>query len=103
MIRDPGLQPERTAMSWMRTQLLLFVVSALIFRIAEWKDVHWLALISILTMLFSAISTLYVRQRFESILNVLNLVGRIELLFKMILSISVFSLASAYLIMIWIG
>jgi uncharacterized membrane protein YidH (DUF202 family) len=102
MNRDPGLQPERTAMAWLRTQLVLFVISALVFRVAEQNDLHWLAMIAVFAMLFSALSTQYVRKRFENVIGEFDLIGRLELNIKKILSIAVIMLALAYMILIWI-
>jgi uncharacterized membrane protein YidH (DUF202 family) len=102
MNRDPGLQPERTAMAWLRTQLLLFVISALVFRISEQNNLHWLTAISVITMLFSALSTQYVRKRFENIIVQSNLIGGLEVVIKKVLSFMVIILACAYLVLIWI-
>lgn len=102
MSRDPGLQPERTAMSWLRTQLLLFVISALVFRIAEQNDQHWFTAISVATMLFSALSTQYVRKRFENIIVQSDLISNLELVIKKVLSFAVIILALAYLILVWV-
>jgi uncharacterized membrane protein YidH (DUF202 family) len=102
MNRDPGLQPERTAMAWLRTQLLLFVISALVFRISEQNNLHWLTAISVITMLFSALSTQYVRKRFENIIVQSNLIGGLEVVIKKVLSFMVIILACVYLMLIWI-
>jgi uncharacterized membrane protein YidH (DUF202 family) len=102
MNRDPGLQPERTAMAWLRTQLVLFVISALVFRVAEQNDLHWLAMIAVFAMLFSALSTQYVRKRFENIIVQSDLIGVLEVVIKKVLSFAVIILAFVYLMLIWI-
>lgn len=54
--RDPGLQPERTALAWRRTALAIFVNGALLVRAAVEAQSPLLAVVSVL-ILASALAT----------------------------------------------
>lgn len=53
--RDPGLQPERTALAWGRTALAMFVNGALLARAAAQADSPGLWTVAGLVVLASAI------------------------------------------------
>ncbi len=103
MNREPGLQPERTSMSWLRTQLLLFIIGVLIVKTSTHMNYQGLAIFGGGAILISLSVFLYVRMRFVK--NIVNYksVGVIDCLVKFFLSIFISFLSTLYLIQLWIN
>lgn len=101
MNRDPGLQPERTAMSWLRTQLVLFALGVACFKVAAGQLQLVVALLGIITMATSILTTFYKRARFRQLFHDTMAVGHREYNIKRALSILNVLLAGAFLAQIW--
>ncbi len=67
MTRDPGLQPERTSMSWLRTQLVLFGMGLVIFKISEINGYNGIAIMGVIAMVFAVCCNLYTQKRFNKL------------------------------------
>lgn len=55
-MRDPGLQPERTALAWQRTALSMLVNGGLLLRSAMLAQSTWLVVVAV-AILAAALST----------------------------------------------
>lgn len=89
---DPGLQPERTALSWQRTLFLLVGVSLLFFRLGYIKDDVILIVGSIVLLLsnLGLCAYIYKRNLFDLNNTILTSEGSI-LIKKIICSAIIFS------------
>ncbi|PSW43233.1 DUF202 domain-containing protein [Photobacterium leiognathi] len=96
MIRDKGLQPERTAMSWLRTQLVLFGTSLLLSRTYFVHHNKLLALTTLFCIILAFIFSIYIQRRFEKGFTNLNAISSLEYKAKVLLSITVALLAFCY-------
>ncbi|MGF1724778.1 DUF202 domain-containing protein [Photobacterium nomapromontoriensis] len=63
-MRDPGLQPERTEMSWLRTELVMCVVGIALIRVGILTHSLWLTAVGILFITFAVTLTYYSHIRF---------------------------------------
>ena len=102
MTRDPGLQPERTAMSWIRTQLLMFGAGLLLFKIGESNEQYLVAGLGIFCICIAAASTLYLKQRFTKLFSNETAVSRWEFEVKQWLSALLALMAFGYLLSMWL-
>ncbi|WP_412104896.1 DUF202 domain-containing protein [Vibrio mediterranei] len=96
MMRDKGLQPERTAMSWLRTQLVLFGASLLLFRTYITHDYTYLALLSFIGIAITFVFSRYIQRRFEKPFTNPNTTSPIDYQVKIWLSVTVSILAFSY-------
>ena len=101
MNKDPGLQPERTAMSWLRTQLVLFALGLLFFKVTEQYAFPRLSLIGILMMFSAILGTVYCRFRFTQVFENMMTVTRTEYWVKRYLSSLITLMTVGYLIYMW--
>ncbi|MGR5062353.1 DUF202 domain-containing protein [Photobacterium sp. DNB22_13_2] len=102
MSRDPGLQPERTAMSWLRTQLVLFALGLLFLKVTQQSDIIVLPAIGVIAMLSAILGTFYCRYRFTQIFDNDMTVSAKEYGIKLFLSSLILLLAAGYLAFLWI-
>ncbi|MEZ9566680.1 DUF202 domain-containing protein [Vibrio artabrorum] len=105
MIRDKGLQPERTAISWLRTQLVLFGAGLLLLRTYFVYDYILLALSSLVGIVLTFCFSTYIQCRFRKTFTNKNAITKYEYITKSLLSATVSLLALCYaifsLIQIW--
>ncbi|UPR30254.1 DUF202 domain-containing protein [Vibrio crassostreae] len=98
MIRDKGLQPERTAMSWLRTQLVLFGAGLLLLRTYFVYDHILLALSSLIGIVLTFCFSTYIQLRFRQTFTDKNAITKYEYVAKFLLSATVSLLALCYAI-----
>jgi len=94
--RDPGLQPERTMMSWLRTHLLLIWIGLLLVKLGHYHSVTGLYLVGVLMLITSLAGLPYNRKRFSRPFSDHMAVGYPEILVKRILSVVVLSVSVIY-------
>lgn len=63
-MRDPGLQPERTEMSWLRTELVMCVVGIALMRVGIFTHSLLLTAVGIIVITFAVTLTYYSHIRF---------------------------------------
>ncbi|MGB5446046.1 MAG: DUF202 domain-containing protein [Psychromonas sp.] len=94
--RDPGLQPERTSLSWRRTQLLMVGVGVLLLKVSE-KSSNIILLLGAITLLSAAVFLWhYSQQRFSYFFQSTAAVGNKEATIKIVLSVIIFVIAILY-------
>lgn len=96
MKRDPGLQPERTSLSWLRTQLVLFGVGLAEVVLLDIHGLSWLALIAIFSVTLALIGSGYFHYRFSGFFRHSQAVAAQEYWVKMAVSAIVGILAACY-------
>ncbi|WEM41196.1 DUF202 domain-containing protein [Photobacterium sp. DA100] len=101
MNSDPGLQPERTAMSWLRTQLVLFALGLLFLKVTEHSHFIALPIMGFITMLLAILASLYSRYRFTQVFENNMTVSANECWIKQSLSLLIALLAIGYLAYLW--
>lgn len=101
MSKDPGLQPERTAMSWLRTQLVLFALGLLFLKATEQSVIIALPVMGVIAMLSAILGTFYCRYRFTQVFDNNMTVSTKECLVKSCLSLLIALLAIGYFVYLW--
>ncbi len=102
MTRDPGLQPERTSMSWLRTQLVLFGAGLLVFKVADNYGVTSISIAGLVAMVFSIYCSFYTQKRFSKLFTNASAMKAQEQNIKKILSAIVCLLSISYVVLIWV-
>ncbi|WP_422127435.1 DUF202 domain-containing protein [Vibrio hannami] len=86
--RDPGLQPERTSLSWLRTLLVLFAVALLLFRVSEYHNIATLLKVNAcLIISYIAYFLIYGKARFSNFMSNKETVVRKDISVKKALSL----------------
>jgi uncharacterized membrane protein YidH (DUF202 family) len=101
MTRDPGLQPERTSMSWLRTQLVLFAIGLLIFKIANSYGDIVASILGFISMIFAISCSFYTQRRFRPFFIKTPSITVQEQNIKKILTGIISILSLCYLVIIW--
>ncbi len=86
MIRDPGLQPERTSLSWVRSQLLLIIISTIYFKMGGRYGFYGLNIVSYALFIFSLVIVIYNRHKFNKEWNEDFAVTQLDVIIKAIFS-----------------
>ncbi|MGV2986103.1 DUF202 domain-containing protein [Vibrio sp. E150_011] len=97
--RDKGLQPQRTSMSWLRTQLVLLLVVFAYLRVT--LAMEYPTLICLLAGAFTMMGSLYAQNRFSQDFSNSMAVSRLESFIKISLSAIVLLLSTSYLFIVW--
>lgn len=82
----PGLQPERTSMSWFRTVLLMIGNGLLLLLVGQRHNYSMLMIIGSIMLCCAIIITFYNKQRFTQLFSDHMTVGYHEILVKKALS-----------------
>lgn len=98
--RDSGLQPERTAISWIRTYLVLAINGIALIHISQPDHNIFIFLCGFLLLLITLLLSIYCRYRFSK--NIVNfiVVCKSEIATKVIISWSIFLSNVVYIIYI---
>lgn len=88
-------------MSWLRTQLVLFALGLLFFKITDQYSFLRLSLIGILMMFSAILGTVYCRFRFTQVFENMTTVTRTEYWVKRYLSSLIILMTVGYLIYMW--
>lgn len=96
MRRDPGLQPERTSMSWLRTQLLMFGTGALMFKVGMLSGSVTSQIFGVILLIFAVLYSYYIRKRFTQRFNDNTAVTLSEFHIKRLTSLLIGCAALAY-------
>ncbi|TDR75790.1 uncharacterized protein DUF202 [Photobacterium lutimaris] len=96
------MQPERTTMSWLRTQLVLFALGLLFLKVTQQSDITVLPAIGVITMLSAILGTFYCRYRFTQIFDNDMTVSAKECWVKSYLSLLIALIATGYFVYLWV-
>lgn len=96
--RDPGLQPERTSMSWLRTHMLILGVGALLTRMGKHSDNLLLLINGVALLICAFIGLYYSRKRFTELLRYDEAVEERDIRAKKMLSVLIALSALIYAI-----
>lgn len=94
--RDPGLQPERTWMSWFRTIMLMFGMSLILIKSGEHLGQKIFEVLGVVMLVLAVVGILYNRKRFSQPFHNHMAVGHLEVTVKKVLSLSIFISAMVY-------
>ncbi|MGF1739151.1 DUF202 domain-containing protein [Photobacterium satsumensis] len=101
MNKDPGLQPERTAMSWLRTQLVLFTIGLLFLKVTQQSVITSLPVMGVIALLSAILGMFYCRYRFTQIFDNNTTVSAKEYWVKSYLSVLIALIAIGYFVYLW--
>lgn len=93
--RDPGLQPERTSMSWLRTHMLSMGVGLLLVKLGESEGTS-LQIIGAILVIVAFSGVFYSKLRFTKLLNVNDPVEHRDVIAKKALSVIIALSALAF-------
>lgn len=94
--RDPGLQPERTSMSWLRTHMLILGVGVLLTRMGKHSDNLLLLINGVVLLICALIGLYYSRKRFTQLLKYDEAVEERDIRAKKMLSVLIVISALIY-------
>ena len=95
-IRDAGLQPERTALAWLRTYLVLIAMSVLLLKVGKQGDNLLLQLDALILIGFTGFFYFSNKKRFSALIHQAPIIGEKEVLFKKLLSTIIILTAIVY-------
>lgn len=96
--RDAGLQPERTALAWLRTYMLLIAMSVLLLKVGKQNDNLLLQIDALLLISFTVFFYLNNKKRFSALFHQAAIIGDKEALIKKLFSAMIIITAISYTI-----
>ena len=94
--RDAGLQPERTALAWLRTYMLLIAMSVLLLKVGKQSDNLLLQLDALILIGFTGFFYFSNKKRFSVLIHQVAIIGEKEALLKKLLSTMIIITATVY-------
>lgn len=89
MKRDVGLQPERTSMAWLRTQLLIFAIGVFLVKVGKDNELILILASGLLMSCNAVFLTYYINRRFKQGFNSEEAVSLYEYRIKLITTLIV--------------
>jgi len=96
--RDAGLQPERTALAWLRTYMLLIAMSVLLLKVGKQNDNLLLQINALILIGFTVFFYLSNKKRSSARFHQTPIIGDKEALIKKLFSAMIIITAISYTI-----
>jgi len=98
MSRDIGLQPERTALSWLRTQMVIIGLGMIKIKVGLNSGALSLIIAGVLLIVTSFCIYLFTRMRFIKLFNNMVAISKVEFVLKVITSTALVIASLSYII-----